>query len=227
MTITNIMENVYKIYDGETGALDNDSEDFQIRLALANQAINVWETQEGMVWNELFTTESGTTADSDYDYDLSSNFISPAGFLRIYDANNNATIYKYKRPEEFYITQDQESNTRMYTITGGDGSRVLIINPTPSTASGTAGLTYKLDYYKRATTYSTGEESTEIEMSDPWFVIHWILAQLYADDENTTKLQIHQPIATQKLSNMRIRNEVNPFGNPNALQDTTWTGFGV
>src|SRR5204863_3105475 len=98
--------------------------------------------------------------------------------------------------------------------------------PTPTTANGMAGKTYKLDYYKKATKYVTGAETQEPEMSDQYFIVNWVLGQLYADDNNDTQAGLNIDIATDKLNSMRTKNESMPFFQRDDVDDGLFGGFG-
>jgi hypothetical protein len=63
-------------------------------------------------------------------------------------------------------------------------------------------------------------------MSDPYFVIHFSLANLWLP-KNQTTASVHQQIADQKLNAMRIHAEILPAGTLPVNDDLGYSGFGT
>lgn len=227
MTITQILQEIHKLYEKNTSYPDSSSDDYLLRLSYCNAAIDAWENEKGIVWQTLFTEASGTTSNNVSQYNAPSDFIYPSDYLTIEDAAGNKTFYEFCRPEKVAASKQSDPDKHIYWITGGPGAFKINIYPTPTTANGVAGLTYRLPYFKKATKYSTGSETTEPEMMDHYFIIYWALTQLYLDDENTTQANVVIQIAQDKLANMRIKNEAVPFLQPQGMDDIQFDGFGI
>lgn len=219
MLISTAIQQVHLISQGNTDYPSSGEDDYSLSLALLNNAINIWENQEGIDWAELFNTETGTITSGDFDISLSSNFKRPAGQLKI-----GGLLYNFNSPNEQHLTQQIDSSYKHFTVTGIQGSKVLNIYPTPG--SDIDGATFYLPKYRFATTYSTGVETDHIDMSDPYFAIHYAIGQIKLEDD-PTGAGVHQQIANQKLSAMRIANDSKPIGSIENNHDLTYSGFGV
>jgi hypothetical protein len=65
-------------------------------------------------------------------------------------------------------------------------------------------------------------------MSDPSFIIHDVLSQLYLDDDNGTQASVEIQVAGAKMEAMKLNNEIDPFNNNNNFPtDDDFDGFGV
>jgi hypothetical protein len=214
MLISEAMTSIYRRFEKSIDEPDNDSEDYIVRLDYANRAIRQWENEEGMDWKELSGTLSGTLVNGicNNQTDLA-NFKSPLGFLRI-----GTDRYTYVRPERVEREQTLHTSKKIYTVTGSKGSKSINVYPAIS-------ADFTLDYKKYATTYTTGEETTEIEMSNPEFLIAFVLSMLYLDDDNSTQAQVEMQSATGAMQAMKLDNEKLPFFQD---QDETddFEGFG-
>lgn len=219
MLITTAIQQVYLLSQGNTDYPTSGDDDHALILAFLNNAINIWENQEGIDWAELFATETGTIATSDYDYSLNANFKRPAGQLKIGDY-----LYNFNHPNEQHLTEKVDSAYKHYTVTGVQGSKVLNVYPTPSIELN--GLSFSLPKYRYATTYTTGEETTHIDMSDPYYAIHYAISQ-YMLEDSPQVASVHAQIANQKLIAMRIANDSKPVGSIENNDDLTYSGFGL
>jgi len=209
MLIADLMRKIYKRFEKSSDEPDNTSEDYLVRLEYVNAEIEKWENEIGIEWKELFATLSGTLVNGVYNNNTGAgtleNFKRPAGFLRIGEDK-----YEYVRPEQVEKEQRENPTKKIYTVTGSKGSYSINVYPAVSGD-------FTLDYRKRATTYSTGTETTEIEMSDPSFIIHGVLSQLYQDDNNNSQASVEMQIANQKMEAMKLANEMPPFWQDNTV----------
>ncbi len=213
MTIQEVLNQIHIKYEFNTDFFDMANEDQKVRLALVNDKINMWENENGILWRELYTTVSDTL-DSNGSFNLT-NFILPANRLEI-----GSDYYEYISPELLQEQQKFNSNAKVYTVTGGVSDKTLTVYPNP----GPVG--FSLRYYKKATTYLTGTETTELEMSDPYFVIYSVVAELYLDDGDTEKSSVAIQIATQKLEGMKSKNAAVPVFVDTKQPDYQFKGFG-
>jgi hypothetical protein len=205
------MVDLYIDFEKSVDTPDKTSEDYLVRLRYVRKAIEKWEGEQGMEWKELFGTLTGTLTNgvcSDNTVALV-DFKRPAGFLKI-----GTDKYEYVRPEQMEKEERENSTKKIYTITGSKGAYSVVVAPAVSG-------TFTLNYRKNATKFYTGSETTEIEMSDPTFILHDVLSQLYLDDDNTTQATVETQVASSKMDAMRLANETIPFyQNNNVPSDT-------
>lgn len=218
MTIEAAINATHLLSQGNTDYPTSGDDDFSLYLGYLNNAINIWQHQEGIAWNELSDVATGTIASGDATYDLPANFALPAGQLLI-----GSSQYQYSTVAENRQLNQYDASYPHFTITGAAGAKTLTLYPTPG--DDLNGETYYLPYYKEATTYSTGEETTPLEMADPYYAIHYAVGMIMLED-NPQVASTHINLANQKLNAMRIANDVKPPGTYEVLSDTT-RGFGL
>lgn len=219
MLIASAIEITHLLSQGNTDYPTSGDDDFALYLGYINNAIGIWQHQEGLAWSELTTTATGTITSADNSYSLPANYALPAGQLFL----STGTHYQFSKPEMNAVTTHIDSSYPQFTVTGPLGTKVLTLYPTPGTAEN--GATYTHPYYKEATTYTTGEETTPIEMSDPYYAIHYAVGMVMLED-NPNVAGTHINLANQKLSAMRIANDVTPPGTLEVHNDMTYAGFG-
>ena len=199
MTITEVMASIYRRFEKSSDEPDTTSEDFIVRLDYVNRAIRQWENEMGMDWKELYRTLSGTLTSGVLTGSTIDALKSPSGFVRI-----GTDRYEYVRPERVEREVSLYPSKKIYTITGAKESKSINVYPVVSDD-------FYLDYQKYATIYSTGEETGEIEMSNPEFIIQFVCAQLYLDDANNTQAGVEMQGATDAMNSMKLNNEKLPF----------------
>lgn len=219
MLIEDAIKQVHTISQGDADYPTSGEDDFAVILAALNNGINVWETDPGISWIELFDFETGIIEAGTYIYDLSENVKWPSGLLRV-----GSTPINYQKPEESNLTEAISSSASRFYISGPVTLKKLVIQPVPSAEQD--GLPWVLPVYLKATQYSTGTETAPIQMSDPYFAIHFAIAQISIED-NPTLAGVHQQIANEKLASMRIANEARPIGSRDVHYDQTYAGFGT
>ncbi len=225
MTITTALQEIHKIYQGDLDYPAPTSADFLVRLSYANEAINTWESEKGIFWNELFTTQS-TTLPSSLSFNAPATLKFPASYLYVYDSSGDYSLFSFLRPWEAKFNNKLSSGEQIYWMTGAGSAKIVNINPAPTVANDLIGRTAKFDYYKFAATFATGLETTEIEMSDPYYIIEWVLFRLFSNDQDSNRSSLHFNIANNKMNGMRIVNEINPFLQSSKILDYGG-GFGV
>ena len=207
MNIEDLMVKIYKLFEKSSDTPDKTSEDYIVRLEYVNSAISDWANEEGIQWKELFGTITDTLTNGVFDLTTITDFKHPAGFVII-----GGVPYEYVRPEEVEQSQRETPSKKIYTVTGSEGSYKLLVYPIVSGD-------FTLNYRKTPTTYSTGEETTPIQMSDPYYIIHAVIMQLYLDDDNTTQASVEQQIADNKMEAMKLANETVPFLQDDKIPD--------
>lgn len=213
MTILEVLNQIHIKYEFNVEFFDAASEDQQVRLALANDKINMWENEDGILWRELYTTVSDTL-DTNSQFALT-DFILPANKLEI-----GSIYYDYLSPELVQEQQIYASSKNIYTVTGGDQDKSITVYPDAS------GEDFSLRYYKKALQYTDQTATEPLEMADPYFVIYAVVSELYLDDGDTEKAGVAMQIATQKLEGMKSKNGSVPVFTETKQSDYTFMGFG-
>jgi len=219
MLIEEAIQIVHKLSQGDNDYPTSGDDDFELYLAALNAMINQWETEKNITWNELFWNETGTISSGDQDYSLDTDVKWPAGLLTI-----DGSPINYEKPEESHLTGALGSSARRFYVSGPVGAKVLEVRPMPG--DDLNGKAWVLPCYHVATSYSTGEETAPIQMSDPYFAIHGAISLISIED-NPTLAGVHQQFADQKLEAMRIANEAKPMGSIDNHYDQTYSGFGT
>ena len=213
MLIEDLMEDLYFEFEKSADTPDKDSEDYKVRLRYVRKAIRNWENEEGIEWKELFGTISGTLASGIYNDNSGANtlenFKRPAGFLKIGEDK-----YEYVRPEALEKEVRENPSKKIYSVLGSKGTYSIQVYPVIS-------ADFTLNYRKEATVFTTGSEVTHIEMSDPEFIISYVLAQLYLDDQNSQQATVEMQIASSKMDAMKLANETQPFFQDNTVPSDT------
>jgi hypothetical protein len=219
--LDDILQEIHFLLEKDTDYPKSGEEDYTLRHALVKNAIRVWESQQGIFWNELFTTledaaDGDKTTDGTDTYDAPTDFKHPVGWLRLVDGSTSTyyELIKQGRVQDF----DNDTATRIWYVTGNKASGFKVhISPTPGT-----GSTIKYEYYKDATLPSDGADV--IEMSDPQFCVYWALAELVRD-EDPALAQTYQQIANDKLAQMKLSNDGPVWGQEYGIDDN-YPGFG-
>lgn len=205
-TLTNAITFLNYLYEGDTDAPVSGDDDFTYWTGLLNIAVNTWENEEGVLWNELFCKLSAaadgdkTTSANDYSYTLPTNFRFPASGYVWLGSGTSKTPLKVIKQEEIAALENNSDNWCYFTPT------TLEINPNLTIS---AGATISYNYYKYATALSGGADN--FEMSDPMFAVYFVLSELRRDEGDSAS----GAIATQKLESMKTKNVM-----PAWLQDT-------
>lgn len=217
MLILDCIKSIYKRFEKSIDEPDVSSEDFLVRLEYCNASIEKWEDEQGIEWKELYGNLSGTLVNGICNNQTTlADFKRPAGLLKIGEDK-----YTYVRPENVEREVRNNPSKKIYTVTGYKGAFSINVYPVVDGA-------FTLDYRKYATKFTTGEETTPIQMSDPSFIIHDVLAQLYLDDDNGTQANVEIQVASAKMDAMRLANETDPFNSNNGFpDDENFDGFGV
>ncbi len=213
MTITECLRAVERRYEHGTDYYDSSTEDFMLRLGLANDKINMWENESGMLWRELYSSAT-VTLDANGEAEII-DLHMPAGKVSL-----NGKLYPYMGPELIQEATYHTPSRELYTILNGDGHRTVKVHPNP----GAAEIT--LPYYKNAHTYIDGDDTTAIEMADPYFIVHMVCSDLFMDDGDQDRASIEIQIGSEKLASMRMRNETAPPHTDEYADDYDFIGLG-
>ena len=222
MTLDQILQSIHRIYESNTGYPSNGEEDYALRTGYVNDAIRIWGETEEVNWNSLYTDlasagdgDSTTTA-SDSTYNTPTNFIKFSSLVKI-----GGVYYTYRKLDEVQVEVKNNSNSRIYYLTGSPGSYVLNINPTPDET----GLTIEYNYYKTPTLMSDGTDVPD--MTKPMYCVYYTLSRLYEADSRNDLMQFYDQKAQDVYQQMLIANEVPPFNHPYEIYDIDHATNGV
>lgn len=209
VTFNDIFPEYFTLYRGQATNIPGSSDpEYKIALQLANNAVRKWDRADGQEWNVLWTTLSDTDIPR----------IIKAGVV------------------DYSIT-DMRKPPKQITI---DGSRVAVIEPEQVdmvastnvalfTGSASVGFTLHLkavtddmvgkaiDFiYLRKPNIITNGESI-IDMSDPSFMIHDMLASRFTNARNGFAVKVHKQEALTSLQNMKVEDMSGTYGNSDNL----------
>jgi len=196
MTLTEAINFLNILYNGNSSPPSSGEEDYTVWTALFNIAINVWFSEEGMLWRQCFVKLSDATDGDDtavagtYSYDTPTNFSFPASSIVWIGTGINKIPYKVIDPKNLALYENNSENWCYFL------NQSLEFNPNCTVQSGTLNYVY----YKTATDVTTG--SSVFEMSDPMFAVYYALNELKKDEGDSSA----GIIATQKLEAMKTKN---------------------
>lgn len=203
--LTDAIAYLNTLYEGDTDAPTSGDDDFSYWTSLLNIAINLWEGEEGVLWNELFVklasaADGDKTTDGTTSYTLPTDFRFPASGYVWITSGSTKTPYKVYKKEETQALETSRDNWCYFTGT------TLEFNPNLTLDTGS---TISYNYYKHATKLSSGTDT--FEMSDPMFAVFYALSELRRDEGDTTS----GAISSQKMEGMKTKNVM-----PTWLQDS-------
>lgn len=198
-TLDDYVSYLNTLYNSNSTPPTEGDEDYTIWTSLANISVNVWQSEEGVLWKELFAKLSDApdgdkTTTTAYSYTCPALFQFPACSKVWIGSGINKRAFTVIPQEEKHLHENDNGDWCYFLM---DGSPTLEFNPNCSLPS---GLTINYEYYKYATKLTTG--SSTFEMSDPMFSVYFALAELKKEEGNDNELQV----ASQKLEAMRVKN---------------------
>ena len=220
-TLDDFIGYVNTLYNASSTAPTSGEEDYLVWTSLGNIAVNLWENEEGILWNELFVKlvdapdGDKTTVAGQYSYDVPALFKFPASGYVWIGSGVNKKAYKVIKQEEKQLRENDIEHWCYFLM---DGSPTLEFNPNTEILG---GETIEYGYYKTATKLSTG--SSAFEMSDPMFAVYYAIAELKKEEGNANELQI----VSQKLAAMKTRNDMPAWYQEDSFTNKTESGFGV
>ena len=148
-TLTDAIGMINTLYEFDSTPPTSSDEDYDVWTALLNAAKNLWESEEGVLWQELFVKlEDASTGDKTTDgtttYDCPTDFIFPASAYVWLGAGTNKQAYKIINIEKLQLYENN-SERWCYFIKGA--SPKLEFNPNLTMDTGT---TINYNYYKLA-----------------------------------------------------------------------------
>lgn len=218
--LDDVISFVNTLYNNNSTPPAEGEEDYTVWTSIANAAINIWENEEGMLWETLFVKladapDGDKTTDGVTSYDCPTLFSFPVSGYVWLGTGTNKTAYKVIKPQDVQLYENDTTNWCYFLQ---DGSPTLEFNPNLTISS---GQTINYAYYKKASSVSTGTDT--FDMKDPMFVVYFILSQLKIEEGNDAELAI----STQKLEAMKTKNEMPSWFQEYSLTNKTDIGFGV
>lgn len=229
MTLAQFQTKLHQLYQADTDTPSLGDEDYTLRTTYLEIAIEEWETEMGMIWNELWTTledaadgDKTVVADT-LQYDPPTDFKGELGaWVKTEDADGNITKYKVVKPQKNEVTVETPGSTVYVTGNESDGFKINF------SKQPTAGETIDYPYYKKATIPSAVGDI--IEMSDPRFAIHHALAVLRENDGEGDRSILELTKAQARMDGMITKNSMTPYYQGDEIEDIDYvngiSGFG-
>jgi len=222
-TLNDYIDYLNVLFETDSSSPTSGEEDYTVWTDLANIAINLWENEEGVLWDELFVDVQATgsevaadkvTTASTYEYVLPTDFKFPASGYVWLGSGDNKTAYQVIKPQDVQLLENDGSRWCYFDF----NSKKLCFNPNLQ-FNGGENINYR--YYKFATKLSSG--SDEFEMSDPMFAVYYALSELKKDEGDTSA----GVIATQKLEAMKTMNMSGAWYQDDSFKSNIQEGFGT
>ena len=223
MTLAQIIEAAYSIQETEADTPVSGEDDYTIATRRINSGINMWEYEEGMLWNELWTklsaaaTGDKTTSAGDKVYDCPTDFRFPGGYVRLSNGTTS-TYFQVVKNYDSSALDNRDANICWFTGNPQDGYDLNFLDG----PGGTYTISY--EYYKTADSLSLTTDSPE--MADPYFLVWYLVWRLYKDDGQTEQANEAKDIMLGKLSQMKTRNLMSTWYESREIYDVSETGFG-
>lgn len=226
ITWDEIFEAYYNIYRAEATTPASTDDEYTVALRLANEAVNYWAHFDGTYWRELFNTlqnaDDGTKtlATSTTTYDAPSDFAEIGGYVKYLDSSNNiVSRVPIIEPHQAQF-KDQKASYTYFTGDPGNGY-ILNVNPAPASADNGRGIDYI--YYRTPLEITTGSDVPE--MSNPYFMVHRMLAMRFRNSRNpyySTALRDSE----NTIRLMKIDNDSGNWSNPWSVPDNSGSSWG-
>jgi len=220
MTVTELLQMVYRKYEGDTDYPEFAEDDMQLFFALLKDSLIDWankfpETKEG--YKELSDSSTGDkqTTSGEKTIDAPTNFIRPANKIYIGDKE-----LEYLPPQKMSLFPDDE----WFSVIGKPGAYKIVINPIPTTIE-----TVSYSYY--GTLSIPTEETDEVDISRPLYSVYYILNSLYLDDPSNKDLAtMYEGKMKEEFRLEKVALAKTPTGTPNRVSGLSYlrngAGFG-
>lgn len=229
MTLDQIIQAAFSIKEGDPDTPTSGDDDYTLATRYANAAINMWFREGGMLWNELWVkltdaaTGDKTTSDGDLSYDCPTDMHFPGGYVRLVDAAGISKYYSVITPQKSQLLDDTSDNVCWFTGNPDTGYDLNFLTD----PDGTYTISY--EYYKQPVTLSA--TSDVAEMSDPYFIVWFLVWRLYKNDGQMDDANEAKDIMLGKLSQMKDQNIMPAWYQDNRIEDRSFdsggVGFGV
>lgn len=214
MTLQEFQDLVHTLYQGDTSTPSSSAADWGTRTKLAEAAIRVWDSEEGVLWNELWKlntdSQTQTTNGTDVTFNCYSDFRMPGGFVRLKRGSEN-DFYEVKKSEDIELYRGQNVKICFFSGNKSGGFKLNFLTA-PAT-----GWTVEYPYYKDPTIPSVAAD--KFEMADPMFAVEYTLSKLHELDGEGDRAGLALSKAQAVLRTMKVRNIITPWHQSNAPKD--------
>lgn len=226
MDYDKIFEAYYNLYrlEAETPATQDD--EYVIGMRLANEAINRWENYDHTYWRELYKniteadTGDATVTAGTNEYAAPDDFKQAGGHVRLRNSSGALSAkFPIIEPEQTQFQGDQAK----YVYFTGNPADGYVLHFSPGIDTTLNGHTMDYVYYRTATKIDDG--SSVPEMSDPYFVVHRMLANRFRGSRNPYASDAKAD-AENLLKTMQLQNISGTWADPWKVADNSGTVFG-
>lgn len=203
-TESELIDIIYSKKEGDNTTWGATDTEYLTARRLLNAGVMRWELLEGTRWKELYKKLSSasdgtkTCTAGDYDVTCPTDMRYPpekGSYVRV--GGEDAPVISV-----FEVEQYRDSAASYCYFTGNDkDGYTLNFNPNMTLVTG-AAIDYM--YYKSATKFTATTSTTE--MKNPMFLVHYVLADLYQNDESSSpdKNISETMLAEMKAENMEV-----------------------
>lgn len=228
LTFDDIFTAYYSQFRADSDIPTSTDDEYTVGLRLANEAINRWANYDNTYWKELWTNlQSASTGavttitTGTQTYAAPTAFLEAGGNVKVLDTGGGILqAYPIIDPHEVQF-QDTDA-VYAYFTRAVTGLYTLHINPEPT--SNLNGKSIDYDYYKTPTFFTTGASTTE--MSDPYFIVHRMLASQFRAARNPYYSSAKAD-AENALKQMQMVNNSGTWANPWSQADNSGTVWGA
>ena len=227
MTLTQAQTILHALYTGDDQTPASSDAEWTVRAVFLNAGINAWDTEIGMIWNELWTTlaDAGdgdkTINASDLLYTAPTDIRFLGGYIETFTNSNQRTKWRVVKPEKAALLDGDSIEvvvgfTEGHVWLTGNKKAGFVIN---FSSQATAGDTLDYPYYQDPTTLSG--VSDVIEMSDPYFAVYFALSKLHENEGAGDQAAFAMGQAEEKLKGMKTLNAMAPPFQLNGAENST------
>lgn len=214
-TFADIFEEYYSMFRGQATSIPTFTDrEFKLGIRLANNSIKKWDRVDGTLWRELYTraTDQSTDNWATANRTISSGTVSYAAPINMRKPPKKVFLYLGGDYQDVPVIDPDKlaglselSNAVAFL---GGANQGYTMHMTASLAAQYAGRGIDYLYFKKPTllTTATDPSATEIEMSDPNFMVQDMLVSRYTNERNGFGVQVANREAKISLVNMKIEN---------------------
>jgi len=215
MNFQDIFSEYYPLFRGQaTNIPAYPDREYQMAVALGNNAIRKWDRVDGELWNELVTRAQDqsitilpvvakTIAASTVSYPAPTNMRKPPKEIWVF---KNGQYNRLSVLESKNISGLSELNTAVTFLGSANTGYTMLISQ--KTSEDYDGWQVDYLYYRKPTMLPTTSDPSAIivDMSDPNFMIQTMLAGRYANAKNGFGFNTASAAAKEALIGMKIEN---------------------
>lgn len=228
LTFAQIFTAYYSQFRADSDVPTSTDDEYTVGMRLANEAINYWENYDNTYWKELWTNlQSASTGavttitTGTKTYAAPTAFKEAGGNVRVLDTSGGVLqTYPIIEPHEAQFKNTDA--VYAYFTQAVTGLFTLHINPAPTSSLNGKSIDY--DYYKTATQFSTGTDTTE--MANPYFIVHRMLANQFRAARNPYYTSAKSD-AENTIRVMQLHNNSGTWANPITMGDVSGSAWGA